>query len=124
MVVVAVLEVVDDVDDGDGDVVLEVFEGCGAVVGAAARLAVGLSETGDAVGRGLVVVDGLSTGSSAALACSASPAGASEAVRVACAPRTAGAGGTTRPRLGNPNVGRWTGPTRGSRAKPRATSPR
>jgi hypothetical protein len=49
--------------------------------------------------------------------------GASEAVRVACSPRTAGAGGTIRPRLGRPKVGSWMGPTRGSRANPKATSP-
>lgn len=64
-------------------------------------------------------------------ACSASaasegslPVDSPAAVILSCAPRSAGAGGLIKARLGNPKVGKGIGPSRGSRAKPSISSPR
>ena len=120
---VVVLEVVDvDVEvevDVDGDVVVEVFDAGRPVVGVVARPAVGLPAGAVAVGwplGGAVVAR--------VVELSSWTVGAVAAVWVACASCTEGAGGSISPRLGSPKVGRWTGPTRGSLARPRPTSPR
>jgi hypothetical protein len=61
---------------------------------------------------------------SARPAASSVAASTPEPVRVACSLTTDGRGGVTSPRVGRPNVGRWSGPMRGSRANPTTRRPR